>query len=74
MLRPDSLTIFFTDFSSCSNVSVLLFANINVLPFSEGIPAEVISYLDPTIKKLNFEEKNEKPIIYLNLKEKKRLH
>jgi len=45
-----------------------------VLPFSEGIPAEVISYLDPTIKKLNFEEKNEKPIIYLNLKEKKRLH
>ena len=25
-------------------VSMLLFTNINVLPFSEGIPAEVISY------------------------------
>lgn len=36
---------------------MLLFTNVNVLPFSEGIPAEVISYLDPTIEKLNFEEK-----------------
>ena len=44
-------------------VSMLLFTNVNVLPFSEGIPAEVISYLDPTIEKLYFEEKNEKPII-----------
>ena len=47
-------------------VSMLLFTNINVLPFSEGIPAEVISYLDPTIENLFFEEKNEKPIIHLN--------
>ena len=31
-------------------VSMLLFTNVNVLPFSEGIPAEVISYLDPTIE------------------------
>ena len=37
-------------------VSMLLFTNVNVLPFSEGIPAEVISYLDPTIEKLYFDE------------------
>ena len=37
-------------------VSMLLFTNVNVLPFSEGIPVEVISYLDPTIEKLYFDE------------------
>lgn len=55
-------------------VRMLLFTNVNVLPFSEGIPAEVISYLDPTIEKLYFEEKNEKPIIHLKFKGKKRLY
>ena len=54
-------------------VSMLLFTNVNVLPFSEGIPAEVISYLDPTIEKLNFEEKNEKPIIHLKFKGKEEI-
>ena len=54
-------------------VSMLLFTNVNVLPFSEGIPAEVISYLDPTIEKLYFEEKNEKPIIHLKFKGKKEI-
>lgn len=38
-------------------VSMLLFTNINVLPFSEGIPAEVISYLDPTIENLFLKKK-----------------
>ena len=54
-------------------VSMLLFTNMNVLPFSEGIPAEIISYLDPTIEKLNFEEKNEKPIIHLKFKGKEEI-
>ena len=54
-------------------VSMLLFTNVNVLPFSEGIPAEVISYLDPTIEKLNFEEKKEKPIIHLKFKGKEEI-
>ena len=35
-------------------VNLLLFTNINVLPFSEDIPAEVITFLDPTIESLHF--------------------
>lgn len=54
-------------------VSLLLFTNINVLPFSEDIPAEVITYLDPTIECLHFEEKNKKPIIHLKFKEKEEI-
>ena len=54
-------------------VSLLLFTNINVLPFSEDIPAEVITYLDPTIEYLHFEEKNKKPIIHLKFKEKEEI-
>lgn len=53
--------------------SLLRFTNINVLPFSEGIPTEIISYLDPTIEKLYFEEKNEKPIIHLKFKGKEEI-
>ena len=54
-------------------VSLLLFTNLNVLPFSDGIPSEIISYLDPTIEKLYFEEKNEKSIIHLKFEEKEEL-
>ena len=54
-------------------VSLLLFTNINVLPFSEDIPAEVITYLDPTIEYLHFEEKNKKPIIHLKFKEREEI-
>lgn len=54
-------------------VSLLLYTNINVLPFSEDIPAEVITYLDPTIEYLHFEEKNKKPIIHLKFKEKEEI-
>ena len=54
-------------------VSLLLFTNINVLPFSEDIPAEVITYLDPTIEYLHFKEKNKKPIIHLKFKEKEEI-
>lgn len=37
-------------------VSLLSFTNMNVLPFSEEIPTEVISFLDPTIEQLYFEK------------------
>ena len=30
-------------------VSLLSFTNINILPFSDEIPVEVISFLDPTV-------------------------
>ena len=49
-------------------VNLLLFTNINVLPFSEDIPAEVITYLDPTIESLRFDEKDQKTVIRLKFK------
>ncbi len=49
-------------------VNLLRFTNINVLPFSEDIPAEVITFLDPTIENLHFEEEDQKPLIHLKFK------
>ena len=54
-------------------VDLLLFTNINVLPFSEGIPAEVITYLDPTVESLYFDEKDQKKIIRLKFKDKEEI-
>ena len=54
-------------------VALLLFTNINVLPFSEGIPAEVITYLDPTVESLYFDEKDQKEIIRLKFKDKEEI-
>ena len=54
-------------------VSLLSYTNVNVLPFSEDVPAEVISYLDPTIESLHFEEKNEKPLIHLKFNGRKEI-
>ena len=54
-------------------VNLLLFTNINVLPFSEDIPAEVITYLDPTVEYLHLEEKNKKTVIRLKFKEKEEI-
>ena len=51
----------------------MLFTNINVLPFSEDIPAEVITFLDPTIENLHFEEKDRKTVIYLKFKGKEEI-
>ena len=44
-------------------VNLLQFTNINVLPFSENIPEEVITYLDPTVESLQFDEKDQKTVI-----------
>lgn len=51
-------------------VSLLSFTNINVLPFADEIPEEVISYLDPTIEKLYFDKTENKTLIHLKFKER----
>ena len=48
--------------------SLLSFTNVNVLPFSEDIPLEVIAFLDPTIEKLRFEQMENKSFIHLKFK------
>ena len=51
-------------------VNLLQFTNINVLPFSDNIPAEVITYLDPTVERLEFDEMDQKTVIRLKFKGK----
>lgn len=48
--------------------SLLFHTNINVLPFTEDIPLEVIAFLDPTIEKLCFEQVEGKTFIHLKFK------
>ena len=48
--------------------SLLFYTNINVLPFTENIPLEVIAFLDPTIEKLCFEQVEGKIFIHLKFK------
>lgn len=54
-------------------VNLLQFTNINVLPFSDNIPAEVITYLDPTVERLEFDEKDQKTVIRLKFKGKDKI-
>jgi predicted ATPase len=54
-------------------VNLLQFTNVNVLPFSEDIPAEVITYLDPTIESLHFDENDQKTVIRLKFKGKEEI-
>ena len=58
---------------SIRTVNLLSFTNINVLPFSEEIPAEVITFLDPTVEKLHFEEKDQKAVIRLKFRGKEEI-
>ena len=51
-------------------VNLLQFTNINVLPFSDNIPAEVITYLDPTVESLRFDEMDQKAVIRLKFQGK----
>lgn len=51
-------------------VDLLLYTNINVLPFSEDIPAEIITFLDPTVDYLHFEKEDQKMLIHLKFREK----
>lgn len=54
-------------------VNLLQFTNSNVLPLSDNIPAEVITYLDPTIESLQFDEKDQKTVIHLKFKGKEEI-
>lgn len=54
-------------------VDLLKYTNVNVLPFSEDIPTEVITFLDPTIESLHFDEKDKKQIIHLKFKGKEEI-
>ena len=53
--------------------SLLSYTNINVLPFTEDIPLEVIAFLDPTIEKLCFEQVEGKTFIHLKFKGKEEI-
>lgn len=54
-------------------VSLLSFTNKNILPFSDEIPVEVISFLDPTVEKLYFDKTENKSLIHLKFKDKKEI-
>lgn len=45
--------------------SMLSFTNINILPEHDEIPDPVISFLDPTVQRLWFEDKGGKKLIHL---------
>lgn len=49
--------------------SLLSYTNVNVLPFTENIPLEVIAFLDPTIEKLCFEQAEGKTFIHLKFRD-----
>ena len=49
--------------------SLLSYTNVNVLPFTEDIPLEVITFLDPTIEKLCFEQTERKTFIHLKFRD-----
>lgn len=50
--------------------SLLSYTNVNVLPFIDDIPLEVIAFLDSTIEKLCFKQTDGKTFIHLKFKEK----
>ena len=54
-------------------VNLLQFTNLIFLPAFNDIPAEVITFLDPTIESLNFEMKEQKVIIHLKYKGKQEI-
>ena len=54
-------------------VSLLSFTNINVLPFADEIPTEVITFLDPTVEKLYFDKTENKTLIHLQFRGRKEI-
>ena len=53
--------------------SLLSYTNVNVLPFTEDIPLEVIAFLDPTIETLRFEKTEGKIFIHLKFKDEEEI-
>ena len=54
-------------------VNLLKYTNENILPFSEDVPTEVITFLDPTIERLHFDENDNKTLIHLKFKGKEEI-
>lgn len=54
-------------------VNLLKYTNENILPFSEDIPTEVITFLDPTIERLHFDENANKTLIHLKFRGKEEI-
>ncbi len=54
-------------------VNLLKYTNENILPISKEISAEVITFLDPTIEKLHFDENAKKTLIHLKFKGKEEI-
>ena len=54
-------------------VNLLKYTNENVLPLSKDIPVEVITFLDPTIEKLYFDENDNKTLIHLQFRGKEEI-
>lgn len=54
-------------------VNLLKYTNENILPFSEDIPTEVITFLDPTVEELHFDENDNKTLIHLKFKGKEEI-
>ena len=54
-------------------VNLLKYTNENILPFSEDIPTEVITFLDPTIERLHFDENDNKTLIHLKFRGKEEI-
>ena len=48
--------------------SLLSYTNMNVLPFTDDIPKEVVAFLDQTIERLCFEKSEEKTLIHLKFR------
>ncbi len=53
--------------------SLLSLTNTNVLPFSDDISTEIVSFLDPTIEKIYFDKKGKKALIHLKFRGKEEI-
>ncbi len=54
-------------------VDMLKFTNENILPTTKNISLDIISFLDPTIEKLHFDEKGNNILIHLKFKGKEEI-
>lgn len=54
-------------------VSLLSYTNVNILPFSDDIPLEIISFLDPTVEQLYFEQQEKRNHLHLKFRGEKEI-
>ena len=53
--------------------NLLSYTNMNVLPYADEIPLEVIAFLDPTVEKLFFDKDENSSLIHLKFKGKEEI-